>query len=279
MSFVFQIPASAGETPLIAAVRQDRLSAVKAILAAGCDLDAKDAAGLTALAAVFDATVYRPHHTNRYEIFEALIAAGANVNAADKYGATPLMLCLWRIYGTHLTDPYMVTHDSRYTAKLLAAGACPNAQLHGESVFYMALKHSKYEEAALILRAGANPLVGDGGGVDIIGDGIFVREELVDLILENTTDQAARIEYVEAGRAVLRGLLLILDGREYVSVFANNSWPRRNFIADMWAEQLHALYARFTGEVRMPLLKIWLSNPRNWRDFERRRVEVAVADE
>jgi hypothetical protein len=270
-----QIPMPTAASPLVQAVRNDDLAALKTILAAGCDLEAKDSAGLTALAAVFDSTVYAPRHTNRYKIFEALIDAGANPNTTDKYGCTPLMFCLWRIYGESTTDPYMVVHDSRYTAKLLAAGADANAQLAGESVFYMALKHEKYEEAALILRAGADPLVGNGG-VDAIGDGIYVRQNLVDMILANVSDEAIRIRYVEEGRKVLRGLLLILDGREYMSVYADNGWPRKGFITDIWAEQLHALYARFTGEVRLPLLKIWLSTPWNWRNFERDRAARAA---
>ena len=260
--------------PLVAAVRAGNLTAVNALIAAdGVDLEARDSLGYTALLAVFDATVYTGVSLNRYPIFKALLAAGADPNAATRFGETPLMLCLWRIYAAFSYEAG-IAHDPRYTKRLLRAGADPNATQHGESVFYMALKHGKYQEAAYILQAGANPLVGETGGIDAIGDGIFVREELVDLILQNTRDGAARIEYVTEGRKVLRSLLLILDGRPHVSVFAINTWPRRNFIADYSAERLHDLYKRFTLEDRMPLLKIWHSTPRRWKLL---RMEQAIA--
>lgn len=263
----------------MSAVRAGDLAAVCALIAGHgvsptADLEAKDSAGLTALAAVFDATVYTSVSPNRYKIFKALLAAGADPNTTDRFGTTPLMLCLWRIYGTHNTDPYRIVHDPRYTKRLLRAGADPSAAQHGESVFYMALKHGKYQEAAYILQAGANPLVGETGGIDAIGDGIFVREELVNLILENTADGAARLEYVTAGRELLRSLLLILDGRPYMSVFAINTWPRRNFIADYSAERLHDLYKRFTREYRMPFMLIWHAPWWRWELLRRYRAEA-----
>ena len=261
------------DPPLVAAVRAGSLELVNAAIAAGVDLEARDSLGYTALLAVFDATVYVVASPNRYKIFKALLAAGADPNATTKYGETPLMLCLWRIYGASSYTTGIV-HDPRYTKRLLRAGADPNASQYCESVFYMALKHGKYEEAAYILQAGANPLVGESGGIDAIGDGIFVREDLVDLVLENTANGAARMEYVAAGRKLLRSLLLILDGRPHVSVFAINTWPRRNFIADYTAERLHDLYKRFTLEDRMPLLKIWHSTPRRWKLL---RMEQAIA--
>ena len=261
------VGSTAAIPPLVTAVRAGDFAAVNSLIAAGADLEAKDSAGLTALAAVFDATVYMAASTTRYKVFKALLTAGADPNTTDRFGTTPLMLCLWRIYGASNTDPYRIVHDPRYTKRLLRAGADPNAAQHGETIFYMALKHGKYQEAAYILQAGANPLIGETGGIDAIGDGIFVREELVDLILENTADGAARLEYIAAGRELLRSLLLILDGRPHMSVFAINTWPRRNFIADYTAERLIALHGRFTLEDRMPLLLLWESAP--WRQYIR----------
>lgn len=228
---------------LSTAVRVGALNTMKEILATKVDVNEKDSVGMTALHRVFEPVFTTRLPPNRYAIFKELIAAGADVNAADKYGATPLMMCLWRIYGRSTGTE--IVHDPRYTKRLLRAGADPNAQQYGESVFYMALKLGKYQEAAYILQAGANPLLGDAGGCDMIGDGIFVREELVDLILANTTDPVALASYKDAGKKVLEGLLLILDGRPSVSVFADNGWPRKNFIADYDASRIHALYARF----------------------------------
>jgi hypothetical protein len=219
---------------LSTAVRVNALESVKEFIAAGADLEEKDSIGMTALHRVFDPVITTRPPPHRYAIFKELLAAGANVNAATPYGATPLMLCLWRI------------DDPRYVRLLLRHGASATAQLHGETVFYMALKRGKYQEAAYILQAGANPLVGDDLGCeDTVGDGIFVREELVDLILTNTRDLDARVAYVEAGKKVLEGLLIVLESRPSVPVFACNEWPCKNFIADYTTERVSELYRQF----------------------------------
>jgi len=69
---------------MVAAESRDRLNCVKALVAAGADLNAKQKNGWTALMLAAG--------SSRWDCVKALVAAGADVNAANEDGRTALML-------------------------------------------------------------------------------------------------------------------------------------------------------------------------------------------
>ena len=72
-----------GDSPLTAAVKARDLTAVRALIKARADVNAKSGDGSTPLLLAV--------HNSDIEIVRALIAAKADVNAANKYGVTPLL--------------------------------------------------------------------------------------------------------------------------------------------------------------------------------------------
>jgi ankyrin repeat protein len=70
-----------GSTPLIRAVRQGLLDAVKMLIAAGAAVDSRDASGMTAL-------LHAAKWQSDPAFCEALLAAGADIAAVDKNGMT-----------------------------------------------------------------------------------------------------------------------------------------------------------------------------------------------
>jgi ankyrin repeat protein len=76
----------AGKGDLMDAARTGNAEAVKALLAAGADVNAKDADGNTALMAAAKKGRTPP------ETVKALLAAGADINAKNNKGETALMI-------------------------------------------------------------------------------------------------------------------------------------------------------------------------------------------
>ena len=74
----------AQDQELIDAAEDGDLAMVEALLSAGADVDAKNAAGVTAL-------IYAAYYGHT-EVIEVLITAGADVNAKANNGATALMI-------------------------------------------------------------------------------------------------------------------------------------------------------------------------------------------
>ena len=74
---------AAGDTPLVAAARNDDLQAVRALIARRPDVNEHAPDGSTAL-------LWATYHSN-LEMTRALIAAGAAVNTPNHYGITPLL--------------------------------------------------------------------------------------------------------------------------------------------------------------------------------------------
>ncbi len=77
-----------GETPLIVAVNNNRLSVVEVLLDANADVDARDNDGETALI-----KTVRRHHIirNHLDIMNKLLKANANTDVQDNFGITALM--------------------------------------------------------------------------------------------------------------------------------------------------------------------------------------------
>jgi len=73
-----------GSTPLHLAATNADVTAVKALLAAGADVNAKDMDGNTPL--------HMAAYTNRIEVAKVLLEAGADVNAESSGGRTPIAM-------------------------------------------------------------------------------------------------------------------------------------------------------------------------------------------
>jgi multidrug efflux pump len=121
------------DSDLVGAVaRGDSLECAR-WLEAGCDVDARDAAGRTALMLATD----RGHH----DIMQTLIAAGADVDARSGVGTTALMRA--------------ASHgDADACRILIEAGATVGASLHGVTALALAKKR-KHAEAVAVLSAAA----------------------------------------------------------------------------------------------------------------------------
>ncbi len=86
VSWVVSLPAYAGLSPLLDAVRRNDVASVERLLDAGADLHSVDETGTTML--MYAALYAGP------EVIQALIRRGADVNAANRAGSTALM---WRV--------------------------------------------------------------------------------------------------------------------------------------------------------------------------------------
>ena len=122
-------------TPLMMASIFNKLNAVRALLAVGANLDAKQNYGWTAL-------MYAAEFGNT-ELAKILLSAGADVNAKNKDGSTALMI--------------MAEFGHAEVAEiLLSAGANPNAKnKHGETALFWAKEKGHSEVVRMLKRAGA----------------------------------------------------------------------------------------------------------------------------
>lgn len=94
-------------TQLIKAVKAKSVIAVKRILSSGCDLDAVDEKGMTALLHACE--------VQSFEILKSLVDAGANVNHKDSLGYHPIDIAYW--YGEFRMGSY--TLESQKMVKYL----------------------------------------------------------------------------------------------------------------------------------------------------------------
>jgi uncharacterized membrane protein YfcA len=142
-------------------------------LAAGPDIDARDAKGETRLHGAVD--------KGMRALARDLVRQGADVNARSRNGETPLHLAA--------LDP-----DPALTELLLAAGAEPNARNEdGESVLMWASLSGHLAVAQRLLAHGADANIKDRKGslpLHAAADGGYL--ELVRLLLPRTADPGAR---------------------------------------------------------------------------------------
>ena len=121
---------------VIAAARAGDAAAVRALLADGADVDARQGDGATAL--------HWAAHRGDLELADVLIEAGADVNPANALDATPLWLA-------------SQNGDARLVARLLAAGADANVTLKmGETPLMSAARSGDVATVELLLAAGAD---------------------------------------------------------------------------------------------------------------------------
>ena len=132
---VTSVDAAAG-LPLIDAVRDRDIVAVRALLQQGADVNAPQADGATAL--------HWAAHWDDLATADLLIRAGANVNAANDLGFTPLWLAC-------------SNGNAGMVEKLLAAGANPNAaRSTGETAIMTCARPGSLGAVTALLAHGAN---------------------------------------------------------------------------------------------------------------------------
>jgi ankyrin repeat protein len=134
------------DKPLFDAVMKCDLNKVKALVAAGADVNAKDGE-VTALALAID------KDKCSIEIVDALLAAGANPNMRITLGWTPLM------WASSMYRPDIVK-------SLVAAGADVNAiQRTGKTALMLVVQQSDVTDIVkLLLASGANVSIKDAEG-------------------------------------------------------------------------------------------------------------------
>lgn len=172
-----------GNTLLMLAAKRHHVTALAALLAAGLDANARNAAGNTALAiaagkseyelmvvgiglalgqdqASLTRLIFRPAQKSnesaatarRLEAAKLLLAAMADPNAADRAGDTPLL---------HATR----SGDAELVAMLIAVGAHVDARNEsGNAPLLLAAQFGMREIAATLLDAHADPGIMDGEG-------------------------------------------------------------------------------------------------------------------
>ncbi len=129
------------ETPLHLAAKGDRADMVKALIAAGAPLNARDRSQQTPL--------HRAAGQMGGTALQVLLAAHADVNLKDSSGDSPLH----------------AANNSRHAANvkaLIAAGAIVDARnSRGETPLFEAARNGKVELISILLDAGADPALGD----------------------------------------------------------------------------------------------------------------------
>ena len=122
--------------PLVEAIKAADGDAVRALLAGGADVDAREPDGTTAL--------HWAAHKGDSDAVRLLLAAGADVEAANRYAVTPLMLACAR-------------GSAPVVEALLGAGADANAALpEGETALMTAARTGNVRVIRLLLAAGAD---------------------------------------------------------------------------------------------------------------------------
>ncbi|MEI7836293.1 MAG: ankyrin repeat domain-containing protein [Planctomycetota bacterium] len=173
-----------GDLRIYAAVYDNDIAKVKELLARGCDVNAADSQGMTALcvAVLCESTA----------MAEVLIAHGAKVDhvtmarAVSGYGAKPMIDLLLAhgapaggsgLVAAVLRDrldlaEYLISKGADLNAKgidLSRKGVCADLEEEGSQPLFVAAYETKPKAAALLLEHGANPNAKDGTGYSCPG--------------------------------------------------------------------------------------------------------------
>lgn len=128
-----------------AAKRADGITAIKAAVNSGADINREDPdSGRTLL---HDAAVHQSP-----ELVAALIDKGANINAADKKGCTPLILAVQ-------------SNDGKIAELLISKGADRNSRdVYGYTALLWALYYEYFDLAKALIKKGADVNIADDKG-------------------------------------------------------------------------------------------------------------------
>ena len=132
---VASLGAAGPDVTLVEAVKNGDITAVRALLQARADVNARTSDGATAL--------HWAAYRNDLESADRLIRAGADVTVANAYGVTPLSLAC-------------TNGNAALVERLLQAGANPNTALPGgETVLMTAARTGKVDAIGVLLAHGA----------------------------------------------------------------------------------------------------------------------------
>jgi ankyrin repeat protein len=132
---LLSLAAAGVEHPLVEAVKNGNIDAVRAMVAKRADVNAAEVDGTTAL--------HWAAHFDNLAAADLLIRAGANVKAANRYGVTPLWLAC-------------INGSEAMVEKLLGAGADPNTTMpEGDTALMTAARTGNVGAVKALLRRGA----------------------------------------------------------------------------------------------------------------------------
>jgi len=138
------------EKKLHEAVTAGDIEAVKALIARGVDINAKNQFAWTPL---YDAV-----RTDQVEVARLLVAKGARVDAMDQYGGTALFVAAWR--GRVDTAQVLIAAGAKVDARNKRGetpifSAARNRQVEGETPIFSRAPNGQVEVARLLLAKGA----------------------------------------------------------------------------------------------------------------------------
>ena len=155
---------SSGDKPLAALIGEtgDQASAIRALLAGGADIDARDEKGLTPL--------HKAAAWNDVAAIRALLDGGANVNARGDGGLTPLHLAAVKKLALAVLEADAKDSRDKFLKEVLA-GAARFPYMRGEAgrkILVTALKSRPSDQGGairtLLARGASVNARGDGGG-------------------------------------------------------------------------------------------------------------------
>jgi ankyrin repeat protein len=165
---------------LLKAAKSGDLAEVRSQLAAGADVEARNADGATAL--------MLSAHAGRLDVVRALIDAGANVNATDERG--------WGALAKAVYNPDLDRGFADVVEALIEAGADVEAPIgYGIRPLMLAAGYGEAAVVEKLLAAGADVLARNDGGLTAL---MMVKEKFyVDVI--NLLHEAEREAGVDEG--------------------------------------------------------------------------------
>lgn len=174
---VLSAGAAAAAPPVIEAVKDGKVEAVRALLAKRVDANAAEPDGTTALH-------WAAHHDN-LAIADLLLKAGANAQSANRYGATPLWLAC-------------INGSAAMIERLLDAGADPNTTMaEGDTALMTAARTGKVDAVRVLVRRGAQVNVQEKwkGQTALMWAAAANNAATVEALIEAGADVHARTKY------------------------------------------------------------------------------------
>ena len=168
------IARAGADDPLVEAVKNTDTAGVRALLAQGVDVNARQGDGATAL--------HWAAHRNDLDTAAVLLGAGADPNAANELGATPLWLA-------------SVSGSGAMVERLLEAGAHPDAALSsGETPLMRAARAGNIDAVGLLLAhaADVNATEGTRGQTALMWATAQQHAAVARLLIEHGADVHAR---------------------------------------------------------------------------------------
>ena len=214
-----------GETALMRATAQGRLSIVKLLLEQGADPEATDSGHLTAL--------HRAAQQGYEDVAQLLIDFGADISALDVEGKT----ALWHA---------IVNRKAGMAALLLNSNSDPQCtDKFGETLLHHACRNLYTEGMQLLLEAGADPEIPDRYGETALHIAARTSNPAgVNLLLKSRANPQARIR--PSGRTAMHYAAIIGDFKEDEEDAAKNP---AQLINDAAAEEIVHMLLRAGADV------------------------------